>query len=279
MVSSFLFFFQMATANAAAKTKKRNHGVLSTVNSNIISRLKNPDPIVKTTPLTSVIPPDVCYKLALPDKTIKSGSLSTLQLESVIYSCQQHELMLPDGSRAGFLIGEDAGVGKGRIISAVIFENYLRGRKRAIWVSMSTDLMYYAKQDLCDIGAENIAVHPLIKMDYSSKISTDVGVIFSSYSTLIKESESGRGKYGTRLKQLLEWCGVNFDGVIVFEEFPGLTKPAKTCQAVLELQNKLPKARIIYESATGASEPRNMEYMVRLDLGGQGAPFRGNYNL
>lgn len=33
---------------------------------------------------------------------------------------------------------------------------------------------------------------------------------------------------------------------------------------VLELQNKLPKARVIYASATGASEPRNMAYMTRL---------------
>lgn len=43
---------------------------------------------------------------------------------------------------------------------------------------------------------------------------------------------------------------------------------------VLELQNKLPKARVIYASATGASEPRNMAYMVRLGLWGEGTPFK-----
>ena len=42
---------------------------------------------------------------------------------------------------------------------------------------------------------------------------------------------------------------------------------------VLELQNKLPKARIVYASATGASEPRNMAYMTRLGLWGTGTPF------
>jgi hypothetical protein len=57
------------------------------------------------------------------------------------------------------------------------------------------------------------------------------------------------------------------------------TKPTKTGLTVLELQNKLPKARIIYASATGASEPRNMAYMVRLGLWGQGTPFKGKKSL
>ena len=42
---------------------------------------------------------------------------------------------------------------------------------------------------------------------------------------------------------------------------------------VVEVQNKLPKARVVYASATGASEPRNMAYMVRLGLWGEGTPF------
>lgn len=41
------------------------------------------------------------------------------------------------------------------------------------------------------------------------------GVIFATYSSLIGESQSG-GKYKTRLKQLLHWCGDDFDGVVSF---------------------------------------------------------------
>lgn len=41
----------------------------------------------------------------------------------------------------------------------------------------------------------------------------------------------------------------------------------------MEIQNKLPKARVVYASATGASEPRNMAYMVRLGMWGEGTPF------
>ncbi len=45
-------------------------------------------------------------------------------------------------------------------------------------------------------------------------------------------------------------------------------------KAVLDLQNKLPSARVVYASATGASEPKNMIYMSRLGIWGEGTPFR-----
>lgn len=46
---------------------------------------------------------------------------------------QQHEILLPSGQRAGFLIGDGAGVGKGRTVAGIILENYLRGRKKSLW--------------------------------------------------------------------------------------------------------------------------------------------------
>lgn len=60
--------------------------------------------------------------------------------------------------------GDGAGVGKGRTIAGVIFENYLKGRKRAIWVSVSNDLKYDSERDLRDIGASKIEVHALNKV-------------------------------------------------------------------------------------------------------------------
>ncbi|CAH1132025.1 unnamed protein product [Ceutorhynchus assimilis] len=248
---------------------------------------KHPDPVVETASLSSVAPVDVWYTLTIPEDIIKSGALSALQLESITYTSQAHEHILPDGSRAGFLIGDGAGVGKGRTIAGIIFENYLKGRKRAIWVSVSNDLKYDAERDLKDIGAGRVEVHPLNKFKYakiSSAVNNNVkkGVIFSTYSALIGESNSAGGKYKSRLKQLLQWCGQDFDGLIVFDECHraknlcpvGSSKPTKTGLTVLEIQNKLPKARVVYASATGASEPRNMAYMVRLGLWGEGTTFK-----
>lgn len=42
---------------------------------------------------------------------------------------------------------------------------------------------------------------------------------------------------------------------------------------ILISQARLPEARVVYCSATGASEPRNMGYMVRLGLWGPGTSF------
>ncbi|CAH0713438.1 unnamed protein product, partial [Brenthis ino] len=246
---------------------------------------KHPDPVVETASLSSVEPVDVTYAVCLPDDTVRGGLLSALQLEAVVYASQAHEHMLPDGTRAGFLIGDGAGVGKGRTIAGIIFENYLRGRRRAVWVSVSNDLKYDAERDLRDIGAGKIEVHSLNKFKYakiSSAINGNVkkGVVFSTYSALIGETQANT-KYRTRLKQLLQWCGDDFDGVIVFDECHkaknlcpvGSGKATKTGLTALELQNKLPKARVVYASATGASEPRNMAYMVRLGIWGEGTPF------
>ena len=55
--------------------------------------------------LSSVEPPDVYFDLQLPPEGIESGKLSSLQLESVTYACQQHMNILADGCRAGFLVG------------------------------------------------------------------------------------------------------------------------------------------------------------------------------
>ncbi|KAG4065553.1 hypothetical protein HA402_013323 [Bradysia odoriphaga] len=248
---------------------------------------RHPDPVVETASLSSVEPNDVTYKLSIPSETINNGLLSALQLESITYASQAHEKLLPDGSRAGFLIGDGAGVGKGRTIAGIIFENYLKGRKKALWISVSNDLKYDAERDLQDIGASKIEVHRLNKFKYakiSSQINGNIkkGVVFSTYSALIGESNNSAGKYKSRLKQLLQWCGEDFDGCIIFDEChkaknlcpTGSSKPTKTGLTALDIQNKLPKARVVYASATGASEPRNMAYMVRLGMWGLGTPFK-----
>ncbi|XP_067030451.1 protein strawberry notch homolog 1-like isoform X3 [Acropora muricata] len=247
---------------------------------------QHPDPVVETSSLSSVTPPDIWYILKLPQEVIDYCHLSALQLEAVVYACQQHETFLADGTRAGFLIGDGAGVGKGRTVAGIIYENYLRGRKRALRFSVSNDLKYDAERDLNDIGC-SIDVSLLNKYKYKAKLSSKVngkvkkGVVFATYSSLIGESQ-GQEKYNTRMSQLLNWCGHDFDGVIVLDEChkaknlvpSGSSKPTKTGLAVLELQNKLPKARVVYCSATGASEPKNMAYMSRLGIWGPGTPFR-----
>ncbi|XP_028258834.1 strawberry notch homolog 2b isoform X3 [Parambassis ranga] len=236
--------------------------------------ISHPDIVVETNTLSSVPPPDITYTLSIPESTISSGMLSALQLEAIIYACQQHEVILQNKQRAGFLIGDGAGVGKGRTVAGIILENYLKGRKKALWFSISNDLKFDAQRDLKDIDAPNIPVHALNKIKYGDT-ATSEGVLFATYSALIGESQAG-GQHRTRIKQILDWCKPDFDGVIIFDECHKAKNATSTKmgKAVLDLQSKLPRARVVYASATGASEPKNMIYMSRLGIWGEGTPFR-----
>uniref|UniRef100_J3MRB3 PHD-type domain-containing protein n=1 Tax=Oryza brachyantha TaxID=4533 RepID=J3MRB3_ORYBR len=244
--------------------------------------LPHPDPVVETSSLSAVQPPEPTYDLTIMNELEETKVLSCLQIETIVYACQRHLHHLPTGARAGFFIGDGAGVGKGRTIAGLIWENWKQGRHKALWISIGSDLKYDARRDLDDVGAKYVEVHALNKLPYSKIESKAVGiangVIFVTYSSLIASSEKGR----SRLQQLIEWCGSEFDGLLVFDEchkaknlIPEAgSQPTRTGKAVLEIQEMLPEARVVYCSATGASEPRNLGYMVRLGLWGDGTSFQ-----
>ncbi|KAE9590500.1 hypothetical protein Lal_00023309 [Lupinus albus] len=241
----------------------------------------HPDSVVETSSLSAVQPPEPTYDPITKVDLEISKALSCLQIETLVYACQRHLQHFPDGSRAGFFIGDGAGVGKGRTIAGLIWENWHHGRRKALWISVGSDLKFDARRDLDDIGATCVKVHALNKLPYSKLDSKSVGVkegvIFLTYSSLIASSEKGP----SRLQQLVRWCGPQFDGLIIFDEchkaknlVPECGKqPTRTGEAVLDIQAQLPEARVVYCSATGASESRNMGYMVRLGLWGAGTSF------
>ena len=108
----------------------------------------HPDPLVQSASLAAVAPPDVSYKLNLPKHIIYDGLLSSAQLETVIYACQNHEKFLHGGVRKGFFLGDGAGVGKGRQLAAMILESIMLGRQKHIWLSALADLKDDARRDL-----------------------------------------------------------------------------------------------------------------------------------
>ncbi|KAH9617593.1 hypothetical protein KSS87_008529 [Heliosperma pusillum] len=257
----------------------------------------HPDPIVETSSLSSVQPPEPTYDLEIREEIEQTEALSCLQLETLIYASQRHLQHLPNGHRAGFFVGDGAGVGKGRTIAGLIWENWQHGRRKALWISIGSDLKFDARRDLDDVGATSVqvlhmdvekslflgfAVHALNKLPYGKLDSRSVGikegVVFLTYSSLIASSEKGK----SRLNQLVQWCGGQaFDGLVIFDECHKAKnlipeaggQPTRTGEAVLDLQDKLPEGRVVYCSATGASEPRNLGYMVRLGLWGDGTSF------
>eukprot|EP00961_Rhodomonas_salina_P144601 1946861-Rhodomonas_salina.1 len=90
------------------------------------------------------------------------------------------------------------------------------------------------------------------------------GVLFATYALLVREA---------RLAEVLRWCGRAFDGVLALDEAHKAKNETKSAAAVIKLQDQLPSARVVYVSATGASEPGHLVYASRLGLWGAGTPF------
>lgn len=95
-----------------------------------------------------------------------------------------------------------------------------------MWISVGPDLLEDARRDLRDIGAGSILVHDLKNWNASKKLSAvkscETGVLFSTYTLLASnmekemcgDADSGSAEQKSRLKQIVEWCGPEFDGVV-----------------------------------------------------------------
>lgn len=126
----------------------------------------HPADVAEAASLAATPAPHCSYPLldALPDELVSGGKLSSLQIESVSLACQRHLQVWPatgsaiSGTRAGFFLGDGAGVGKGRQLAAIVLDNLARGRDRNIWFSTSADLRVDAMRDLRDLGC-HVAVH------------------------------------------------------------------------------------------------------------------------
>ena len=82
----------------------------------------------------------------------------------------------------------------------------------------------------------------------------------------------------SRFAQVLSWCGQReYDGVLILDECHnakttqvgirggkrGSLSLSKTANMIMKLQERLPNARVVYSSATGGSDEKEMGYMER----------------
>lgn len=251
----------------------------------------HPGFLAQSAAMAAVEPPDPTYTPNLPKEIVEEGKLSIAQLEAVVYAGQAHQQVLPSGERRGFFIGDGTGVGKGREISGIILDNMRQGRKKAVWVSVNMPLMKDAQRDFGDIGGDPNLIFDLHKIKLGTPIKQQEGILFTTYRTLAEGLEASgerlKAKEGkkTRIDQIVDWLGKDFDGVIVFDEAHkmgnsiaqkgkrGMQPPAASALAGIELQRRLPNARVVYASATGATEVRHLAFAERLGLWGEGTPF------
>ncbi|GAA0309261.1 strawberry notch family protein [Sphingomonas oligophenolica] len=257
----------------------------------------HPDALVESLAMASVPPPAPRYRPMLPDRTVRA--LSDAQLEVIIQAGDAFARDLPGRFRAndagdrliedetgaayrtGFYIGDGTGVGKGREAAGCIMDQWCQGRRKAVYLSKSTALEVEAKRDWTALGGLSVDIQGLDVFPLGTPITMPAGILFCTYATL----RSQRHDEASRLQQILDWLGNDFDGIIVIDEAHALANAAGTETqfgaakgseqglAGVRLQNALPRARILYLSATGATDPANLCYAARLGLWGPGTAF------
>ncbi len=265
----------------------------------------HPTKLVQSAAMSSVAPPKPSYRPHILPDIVSAGLLSDAQIESVIYAGEAHTGFLagswtvdetfdivsaaPDDRddavqfRRGWFLGDGTGAGKGRQVAGILLDNWLKGRRRAVWVSKSDKLIEDAQRDWSALGQERLLVTPLSRFRQGTPVRLADGVLFTTYATLRSDA---RDEKVSRVRQIVEWLGSDFDGVIVFDESHAMQNAgggkgdrgdqaaSQQGRAGLRLQHALPNARIVYVSATGATTVHNLAYAQRLGLwGGEDFPF------
>ena len=261
--------------------------------------------------MASVAPPKPSYRPHLPANIL--SLLSDAQLETLIYAGEAHADHLAGAwtvdethdvvtaaaeeatgavrFRRGFMIGDGTGVGKGREAAGIILDNWMQGRRKAVWISKSDKLIEDARRDWSALGMERLLITPLSRFPQGKPITLRQGILFTTYATLRSDD---RGERLSRVRQIVEWldsdsgakAGAGFDGVIIFDEAHAMQnavgakgergdqEASQQGRAGLRLQHALPDARVVYVSATGATTVHNLAYAQRLGLwGGEDFPF------
>ena len=186
----------------------------------------HPTPLVQSAAMAAVLHPASSYRPMLPERVVTDGLLSDAQLESVVLAGQAHEghlaasyrigsgwetvqrchddenedvaltddgetLSAPVRFRRGWMLGDGTGCGKGRQVAAIILDGWLRGRKRALWLSQSDKLLEDTRRDWTALGGREDDVIPLGDFRQGAEIPHSTGILFTTYATLRSPSRQG----------------------------------------------------------------------------------------
>ena len=184
----------------------------------------HPTKLVQSAAMASVRAPIPSYRPLLPRQLVSESVLSDAQLETIIYAGEAHAEFLParyrvdetldnlslaceDDTQAvqfrkGFFLGDGTGAGKGRQAAGIVLDNWLKGRRKAVWISKSDKLLEDAQRDWSALGQEKLFIVPQSRFRQGTPIQLSQGILFTTYATLRSSEREGKA---SRLKQMLDW--------------------------------------------------------------------------
>lgn len=244
-----------------------NHIYKPWIPKNSYETKKHPSCVYESDHMNSVELPEITINLKLkPYSSDFENSISDVQMEAISYAINTmyDEQSIKNYSR-GFFLGDGTGVGKSRSIAGILCElwNIEPIKYRAVWISLNKNLEYDAHNEYKLVKSlGNDSAQWLTLKDVKNDKN---GILFTTYGSLIRTETSNI---------VYEWLRNSENVTIIFDE-AHMAKNSKslTGKMVLEIQNLNINPKIVYSTATAASDVRQMHYMTRLGL------WTGEHNL
>lgn len=252
----------------------------------------HPAQLIQSATLATVTPPKTSYKPRLTRRLITSGLISDAQFEFIVAAGEAHSRHLPvdpedpkrTSYRCGIFLADGTGAGKTNEILGAIIDNINHGRRKHIIVLGKRRHAKGFVEAWANMGRDKRDFMFQWDLKASQSIrSAFNGIIVTTYST-IRDYVSASESY-PRIDQIQKWAGADYQGIIAFDEsqemrnaagfedVSGRSETSRQGLAGIALQTAFPDSRVIYASATGATDVHNLAYAVRLGMWGEGTCF------
>ncbi len=252
----------------------------------------HPAQLIQSATLATVTPPMTKYRPRLTRRVISSGFISDAQFDFLAAAGEAHSRHLPGNlenpdetpMRAGIYLADGTGAGKTNEILGAIMDNNLQGRSKAILVLAKRRHRHGFLEAWAKMGRDRRDFIFQWDTKANQRLRGGRGILVTTYSTL-RDWESTTETY-PRIDQIAAWAGDDFDGIMAFDEaqemrnaageedVTGKSMTSRQGLAGVALQEKLRDARVIYASATGATDVHNLGYAIRLGLWSDGSCFQ-----
>lgn len=220
----------------------------------------HPSPLYESEYMSGASLPKIKTRLHLKNQQpYCSHYISNAQVETIACAVDtMYSKRSIDTQSRGFLLGDGTGVGKTKTIAGVVSELWMINPTnfRAIWISMNKNLGVDAKKELSLI--QELGNNCPNWLSLKNIKNNESGILFTTYGSMIRSQT---------YDVVLNWMVNTHNTLLIFDEaHAAKNSSSKSGKMVVNIQRTLHNPRVVYSTATAASDIRQLHYIEKLGL-------------